>query len=131
MFFLLLTDIVLGLLNTLNDSEAAVRSLMHKSLLQIGDNEPVLVLSKSLGFLNKLSKSQKGHRVLVMNMMSECLDKNVELKLPDDLATGLVIMSVLEIVAEKVCFLLFFLNISLKAFHVPKAIVCVKAVIDD
>jgi len=94
-------DIVLGLLNTLNDSEAAVRSLMHKSLLQIGDNEPVLVLSKSLGFLNKLSKSQKGHRVLVMNMMSECLDKNVELKLPDDLATGLVIMSVLEIVAEK------------------------------
>lgn len=78
---------------------------MHSSLIQIGDNEPVLVLAKSLSFLNKLSRSQKGHRVLVMNMMSECLDKNVDLKLPSDLANGLVIMSVLEIVAEKVCIL--------------------------
>jgi hypothetical protein len=96
-------DIVVGLLNALNDTEATVRTLMHKSLTQISEKEPILVLAKSLSFLNKMSKSQKGHRVLVMNMMSECIDQKQDLKLPDDLATGLVFMSVTEIVAEKVC----------------------------
>jgi hypothetical protein len=97
-----MTDIVVGLLNALNDSEAAVRTFIHKSLLQIGENEPILVLAKSLSFLNKLSRSNKVHRVLVMNMMSQCVDQKQDLQLPDDLATGLVVMSTLEIVAEKV-----------------------------
>ena len=95
-------DIVVGLLNAINDTEAPVRTFIHKSLLQIGDNEPVLVLSKSLSFLNKLSRSQKVHRVLVMNAMSQVIDQKEDLTLPDDLSTGLVVMSVMEIVAEKV-----------------------------
>ncbi len=124
---------MVGLLNALNDTEATVRTLMHKSLTQISEKEPILVLAKSLSFLNKMSKSQKGHRVLVMNMMSECIDQKQDLKLPDDLATGLVFMSVTEIVAEKVCvypFMSCAFHFSLIYIFAPCA-TCIRSHVDN
>ncbi len=104
-------DIVKGLINSINDTEKAVQDIISESLLQIGEEEPLLVLSKGLYFLNNTSKSNKQHRVLVMDVMSQTVDKQEQinkLEIPDDLAQSLVMMSIIEVVAEKVCFVVLF-----------------------
>lgn len=79
-------DIVKGLINAINDDQQPVKTYIHKSLLSIGDKETLLVLSKGLNFLNTVSRSQKNHRVLVMNVLREIINAKTTLKIPDDLA---------------------------------------------
>jgi hypothetical protein len=98
---LTLKEIVKGLINAINDDQQPVRNHIHKSLCALGDKEPLMVLSKGLHFLNTVSRGQKNHRVLVMNVLRDIINAQKTLKMPDDLAQGLVIMSTLEIVAEK------------------------------
>ncbi len=82
----LFVDIVKGLINAINDEQLAVRTHIHKSLCALGDKEPSMVLSKGLNFLNTVSRGQKNHRVLIMNVLREIINAKQALKLPDDLA---------------------------------------------
>jgi hypothetical protein len=59
-----------------------------------------MTLSKCLAFLNGTSKSNKNHRVLVMNVMSEIINKN-EIKWSHELGESIVMMGVQEIIAEQ------------------------------
>jgi|SRR5690606_32130274 len=93
--------IVVGLINAINDGVKEVRDFIHSSLCQIGHHEPQLVLSKGLTFLNSTSKSNRKHRVLVMNVLSEVLDNN-EFNLDLKLGSALVVCAATEIVSDKV-----------------------------
>nr|CAG4715342.1 unnamed protein product [Naegleria fowleri] len=113
-------DIVKGLLIALDDADIKVHKTIHQSLISIGDQCELLLLSKSLHFLNNIcSKSNKKHRVLVMNILTELLNmkpssndfaivraSNVKaadkpLKVPDDLSRALVLMAINEMVQDK------------------------------
>ncbi|KAL9646130.1 hypothetical protein ABK040_008008 [Willaertia magna] len=116
-------DIVKGLIISINDENTTVQEQIHKSLIQIGQVHELLVLNKCLYFLNvTCPKSNKKHRVLIMNVMSELLDKKADeytcnpdinpenltneetckLKnFPEKLANQLVDMSIHEMVSEK------------------------------
>lgn len=111
-YFLFFLDIVRGLINAINDEKQPVRDHIHASVRLIGLQEPILVLSKGLSFLNATSRSNTAHRVLVMNVLSRVLDEQEEhnkaFSLPDDLAKALVVMSSVEVVADKVLFFLSF-----------------------
>ncbi|KAL0491454.1 maestro heat-like repeat-containing protein [Acrasis kona] len=96
-----LVTLIHGLINAINDDQPTVKTLIHESLCRIGDKEPLLVLSKGLNFLNTASRGQKNHRVLVMNVLTDIINSKVTLKIPEDLAQALAVMSTLEIVAEK------------------------------
>lgn len=85
----------------MNDQVPEVKNLVRSSLESIGDKLPILTLCKGLQFLASTSRSNKTHRVLVMNLMTHVLDSKESLQIPKDVADALVKMSVSEIVAEK------------------------------
>jgi hypothetical protein len=93
-------DIVEGLIKSINDSEKEVQEMIHKSIINISKEEPLMTLSKALVFLNTVSTS-KNHRVLIMNVISEIL-YDVEFKLSSELGDALIIMAILEIHQDKV-----------------------------
>lgn len=101
---ILILDIVIGLINSINDGNQEVREEIHKSLYQIGEKEPLMTLSKCLGFLNSSSRSNKNHRVLVMNVMSDIVNKN-DFKWSNELGEAIIIMGVQEIISEQVFFI--------------------------
>lgn len=60
-----------------------------------------MALSKCLGFLNSTSRSNKNHRVLVMNVMSDIINKN-DFKWSNELGEAIIMMGVQEVIAEQV-----------------------------
>jgi maestro heat-like repeat-containing protein family member 1 len=97
--FNLLQDIVKGLIVAINDPEKNIQEEIHESLCKIGKQEPLMVLSKTLGFLNSTSRSNKEHRILLMNALTEIINKN-DFKWTKEIGEALIVMSCQEMIAE-------------------------------
>mmetsp|Transcript_2945 Transcript_2945/g.4295 ORF Transcript_2945/g.4295 Transcript_2945/m.4295 type:complete len:1686 (-) Transcript_2945:16-5073(-) len=93
--------IVKSLIDAMNDNKQSVRDRVKKSLERIGHQEPLLLLSSGLKFLVNTSRSQKVHRVMVMDLLTWLMNELTDLEIPNDLANALIRVAAVEMVSEK------------------------------
>eukprot|EP01137_Pigoraptor_chileana_P006839 Opistho-2@51650 len=91
---------VLALVECAYDNDEAARSTMHRSLKDLGQKKPLLVLSACHRFLRSNKKLSQGHRVLLLSVMRDVTSEVLH-KLPQDMALGLVSLAAAELTATK------------------------------
>lgn len=92
--------LVWTLLQTLNDRKDSVSEAVAKSLKDIADQQPELVMSSCVNFMQTDTKASNGHRILVLKVMKSVVDEN-RTRISKPLAVAAINMAFAEMVESK------------------------------
>ncbi|EDV29054.1 uncharacterized protein TRIADDRAFT_52558 [Trichoplax adhaerens] len=93
-------EMVLALIESCADKSESVRATVADSLTSIGKKKPALVLNFCKVFLEKRTKLDKGHRVLLLGVIKRIVTETID-TLPSQVGCDLVRLASSEMTASK------------------------------